>query len=157
MTIIQTPQSAVGRLIDFLLTALAWIVFLYLFGSGIWSILTEPVSGISVPLFSRLLPHAETLLVYALVVACICLLLAVWASYNAQRFGKLDRRRPTPELSDETLAGSFQISSAHSQRLHTSHIIHIHHTEDGQISLIDFQGAPGASASKVVAMPHPQK
>lgn len=140
MTIITTPRSKVITLIDFLLTTLAWFAFCYLFAAGMRPILDGRIRGLDVPVVSRLLPHVHTLLVYGLVAVCIAGLLFVWASYNAVRFGGLDRRTSPPALTDAALATSFDVNSGQLKILHSSQITRIHHTEEGQISLIDFAG-----------------
>lgn len=152
MMIIKTPRSRAIALIDFLLTALAWFAFCYLFLAGVRSILKGTMPGISVPLVSRLLPHVHTLMVYVLVAAGIGLLLFLWASYNAMRFGGLDRRKPPAVLPTETLAASFGLNPTQIKTLHTSQNVRIHHTAEGQISLIDFSGRQKAPRDNVVPM-----
>ncbi|TAN27443.1 MAG: poly-beta-1,6-N-acetyl-D-glucosamine biosynthesis protein PgaD [Castellaniella sp.] len=136
--IIKTPRTRAVALIDFLLTALAWFAFCYLFAAGIRPILEGRIHGLTAPIASQLLPHAHTLLVYALVAVGIALLLLAWAGYNALRFGGLDRRKPPTILTDADLAASFSIDPAQLKVLHDSQITCVHHTDEGQISLIDF-------------------
>lgn len=138
MMIIKTPRSRAAALIDFLLTALAWSAFFYLFAAGIRPVLAGGTNGLAVPLASQLLPHAHALLVYALVAVGIALMLLVWASYNALRYGGLHRRKPPAVLTDTELAASFSIDPAQLKVLHDSQITCVHHTDEGQISLIDF-------------------
>ncbi len=138
MMIIKTPRSRAIALIDFLLTALAWFAFCYLFVAGIRSILDGRIHGLGIPIVSLLLPHAHTLLVYTLVAVGIALLLLFWASYNAMRFGGLDRRKPPTAMTDAALAASFSIDPAQLKVLRGSQITCIHHTDEGQINLIDF-------------------
>jgi biofilm PGA synthesis protein PgaD len=154
MMIIKTPRSKAISLIDFLLTALAWFAFCYLFAAGIRPTLEGRIHGLTAPIASQLLPHAHTLLVYALVAVGIALLLLAWASYNALRFGGLDRRKPPTILTDTDLAASFSIDPAQLKVLHDSQITCIHHTDEGQISLIDF-ARMRHPPDNVVQMPRP--
>lgn len=141
MMIIETPRSQTIALIDFLLTALAWLGFLYLCASGIQSIVDDRTQALAAPLASRLLPEAHTLLAYAIVIACIGLLLFAWADYNARRYGGLDRRRPLRDVASESLAASFDISQTQLNTLHASQSVRIHHTNEGRISLLDYADA----------------
>lgn len=75
MMIIKTPQSLPGLISDSLLTALAWLAFLYLLIAGVQSVLTAPTAARATPLTSSLLPDVRTLLAYAIVSSCIGLLL----------------------------------------------------------------------------------
>jgi biofilm PGA synthesis protein PgaD len=135
--LIKTPRSSVHFLIDFILTALAWIAFGYLFVDGIVSIVVGKTPGLAVPVMSRLLPALSTLLVYVVVGVCIAVVLFAWAKYNAVRFGGLDRRKTPPALSNEALAASFSISADQLRSLRESHRVVIHHTPEGLISGID--------------------
>src|SRR3546814_13058483 len=83
--IIKMPRFWVFALIDFVLTALAWVIFLYLFGGGVASILKGDMPGIAVPLASRLLPFLYTLLVYIVVAIGIGLVLFAWSKYKEIR------------------------------------------------------------------------
>ncbi|MGB6007134.1 poly-beta-1,6-N-acetyl-D-glucosamine biosynthesis protein PgaD [Castellaniella sp.] len=134
MMIIRTPRSLPGQLIDSLLTALAWTVFLYLLVSGIRSALTAPAADHAAPAVVRLLTDAHALLVYPSVSICIGLLLYSWASYNAWRFSHADRRKTQTALTDWALAASFRLNPAQVADLHASRNIRMHHAQDGQIS-----------------------
>jgi biofilm PGA synthesis protein PgaD len=138
MMIVKTPRSRANTLIDFLLTALAWLVFCYLFASGILSILEGSATGPAAPLASRLPPDLHTLLTYAYMAAGIGLLLLAWARYNKLRFGGLNRRKAPPALTCAALASSFEISAELLEAMRASRITCIHHTEKGRISGIDF-------------------
>ncbi|MDY0308453.1 MAG: poly-beta-1,6-N-acetyl-D-glucosamine biosynthesis protein PgaD [Castellaniella sp.] len=145
MMIIKTPRSISAALLDGLLTILAWAAFGFLFASGIHSIMTDPEFTATAPAWSRLLPNMQTLLAYALLAACIGLLLSAWACYNAVRFSGLDRRKPTDALQPNALAQHFDISPTQLQILHASRTILIHHTPEGRISMIDFVDEPAAT------------
>jgi biofilm PGA synthesis protein PgaD len=141
MMIVKTPRSALAAAIDGLLTALAWTAFGFLFVSGVRSLLAAPARAAG-PAVSRLLPDAQALLAYALVAACIGLLLAAWACYNAVRFSGLDRRKPPGDTPSAALAGHFGVSAAQLQVLRASRTVLIHHTDEGRISMIDFARGP---------------
>src|SRR3546814_7806976 len=110
--IIKMPRFWVFALIDFVLTALAWVIFLYLFGGGVASILKGDMPGIAVPLASRLLPFLYTLLVYIVIAIGIGLVLFAWAKYNEIRFGRFDRRKTPGPVSNGKLASRFGITDA---------------------------------------------
>ena len=139
--IIQTPRSIAHFLIDFLLTALAWLAFFYLLANGIASIVKGDRHSADISVTAHLLPSIATLLIYLLVAACIALVLYAWAKYNAKRFGGLDRRATPPPLSHEDLAASFGISVEQLEQLRRSYISVIHHTPDGRIVQIETSGA----------------
>lgn len=152
MMIIKTPQSLPGLISDSLLTALAWLAFLYLLIAGVQSVLTAPTAARATPLTSSLLPDVRTLLAYAIVSSCIGLLLYLWASYNAWRFNGLDRRKPHATLTDRALALSFHLNPAQVAGLHHSRNILLHHAEDGKIQLISLQEAQHRSEDQVIDM-----
>lgn len=142
MMIVKTPRSRANTLIDFLLTALAWLVFCYLFASGIASILEGSAAGPAVPLAWRLPPDLHTLLTYVYMAAGLGLLLFGWARYNKLRFGGLNRRKAPPALTRAALAASFEISPELLETVRASRITCIHHTDKGRISGIDFIRSP---------------
>lgn len=146
MMIIQTPRSALAAALDGLLTTLAWAAFGFLFASGVHSIMAGTAHAAASPAVSRLLPDAQALLAYALVAACIGLLLSAWACYNAVRFSGLHRRRPPGAPGPETLARHFGVSLAQLRILRTSRSLLIHHTDEGRISMIDFAQRPAEDA-----------
>ncbi len=135
--IIKTPRSSAAAVVDFILTALAWAAFGYLFVEGIVSIVLGTTPGLAVPVASRLLPALATLLVYLVVAVCIAVVLFVWARYNVLRFGRLDRRKAPPALPNEALAASFGISTSELAALRASRLAVIHHNTEGRISGID--------------------
>ncbi|CAM5210465.1 Biofilm PGA synthesis protein PgaD OS=Castellaniella defragrans OX=75697 GN=HNR28_002556 PE=4 SV=1 [Castellaniella defragrans] len=139
MMIIKTPRSRLFALIDAVLTALAWLIFLYLFGAGILAITAGEAQGIAVPVFSNLLPSMLTLLAYGVVAAGIALVLALWAQYNAIRFGSLERRKAARTVTDDQLAQGFDVTPEAIGRLRASRRAAIHHAEDGRIQLIDIE------------------
>jgi len=138
MMILQTSRSRAARTFDFLLTALAWLAFCYLFAAGIGILAETRFSGLASPVLAGLLPDVRLMLAYLAVVVCITLALSAWAHYNALRFGRLARRKPISGLRPETLALSFGISPMQIELLHTGRVLSIHHTDEGLIHRIDF-------------------
>ena len=149
MMIVKTPRSALASTLDGLLTALAWAAFGFLFVSGVRSIVAGPAHAAAGPAVSRLLPDAQALLAYALVAACIGLLLSAWACYNALRFSGLNRRKPPGDPLPDTLAGHFGVSLAQLRVLRASRTLLIHHTDEGRISMIDFARDPAFTSDFV--------
>jgi biofilm PGA synthesis protein PgaD len=140
MMIIQTPRSAFASVIDVVLTALAWAAFGFLLVSGILSIMTRRANATH--LMEEFMPDVQTLTAYALVAASVGLLLAAWACYNALRFSGLDRRKHARDPLPTALADHFGISLAQLSVLRSSRSTRIHHTDEGQICMINFAHPP---------------
>lgn len=134
--IVRSQRSGLRRGIDWVLTLLAWFLFLFLFIKGIWAVGTNQVNGIDMPFMSRALPSVDTLSIYALAMLLQALLLLVWALYNWTRFHGKTRRSSASSLGDDKLSRSYGINRNMLQSLQSSSISVIHHTPDGNISAI---------------------
>lgn len=155
MIIIKTAHSRLQVARDGLLTALAWIAFLYLLAAGIRAFVPRGMRGLAVPMVARLLPDLRTLLLYALVALGIGALLFAWAGYNALRYGALDRRKPAPALTRQALARRFDLDAGQLSTLHDSQIVHILHDETGNILQLQANdGNSNASRNNVVSLSH---
>lgn len=141
MVIIKTPRNRFFALIDFGLTLLAWLVFVYLLGAGVWSIilnghLQADVLAAPIPSF------ADTLLLYLLVAAGIAAALVAWAQYNAIRFGPMARRQVVPARPLGVLLRRFGSNPVQAGTLHRCHRATIFHGQDGLIQAIEVKPEP---------------
>jgi biofilm PGA synthesis protein PgaD len=71
---------------------------------------------------------------YALVVFLLGGSLVAWATYNIQRFNKVARRNPRPEVSIEMQAQHFQVNVKDVEVWRKSQLIYIENNENSQIS-----------------------
>lgn len=134
--VIRTQRSALRHAIDWVLTLLAWLVFLFLFAKGIWAVGTDHTEGLDVPFLSRALPSMDTLAIYGLAMLLQASILLVWALYNWSRFHGKTRRNTSAHLHDEQLARSYGIDQSTLNTLRNSPISVIHHAPEGNINAI---------------------
>jgi biofilm PGA synthesis protein PgaD len=137
--IIRTPRSRLAAFIDTVLTAIAWIAFIYLFGSGILSVLLDEGSGPRVSFMDRLLPSAGTITIYLAVAIVNAAVLLAWAIYNGFRFKGTDRRSRSEPLDEARLARGFGVDVAMRLRSERARIMTVHHTDEGAIKRIKFE------------------
>lgn len=136
MVIIKTPRNRVFALIDFSLTLMAWLVFVYLLGAGLWTIILE--GHLEADLLAAPIPSAtSTLLLYLLVAAGIATVLVAWAQYNAIRFGPMARHQRVPARPLGVLLHRFGTNPVQVGSLHRCQRATIHHGQDGLIQAID--------------------
>lgn len=134
--VIRSQRSKLRHTVDWVLTVLAWIIFLYLFAKGIWAVGSNRVQGLDVPFLSRVLPSLDTLAIYALAMAFQGTVLIVWALYNWGRFHGKTRRGGTRTLEDEELTRSYGIDHSTLNSLRSSPVSVIHHSPEGTITAI---------------------
>jgi len=148
--IIATKRSRFRYFFDILLTTLGWVVFFFLFASGILAVLRgERNDGPEVPLVPPLLlPSVSTVLGYGVVMVLFAALLIGWAKYNQRRFAGVDRRRPPPPLSQMQLCDSFGISHAQLDHTQEAQVMIVHHDDDGIIRSIEVVDENTTSLSK---------
>jgi poly-beta-1,6-N-acetyl-D-glucosamine biosynthesis protein PgaD len=108
-----TLQKTSVRGLQLLASATAWGIFLYflqtLFTTVVW------LTGGKLLYHQSLLPASiegtKSLLINSCYFAIIIfLLLFIWANWNYWRFGRLERRKPRPPISDEVIATYYGIS-----------------------------------------------
>ena len=101
--LIFTERRLLPRIIDVLLTLIAWVGFLYLIYKGLITALAHsPYMGVR-PFFTTL----DTVTFYILVALVNGLVLIGWAKYNQFRF-RVERRSRRPGLEDHELAESLR-------------------------------------------------
>ena len=136
--IIRTSRSRLHTFVDVVLTAIAWIAFIYLFGTSLVEILRGyREGGPDIPPIERFLPTMGTLGIYALVALVNAAILIAWAMYNAARFRGKDRRHPPAALSNAQLAQSFGLPLQQRADSAAAKSMTIHHGKDGDIEGID--------------------
>lgn len=142
--IIKTERSLLARLIDTLLTLLAWCCLIYLVGKAVLTY-TPSQAGSYLPTLSISdWSGAHTLLTYLLVALFNALLLIAWARYNQYRFqGKSSRQHFKPVASEE-LCQRFGQNTSQLQKLRQSRISTLEHNEQGQLVHVRVESAsPG--------------
>lgn len=145
--VVRSQRSAVRHGIDWVLTLIAWMVFIFLFAKGIWAVGTNQLHGLDMPFFSRAIPSIDTLIIYGLAMLVQAVLLIVWALYNWTRFRGKTRRASALSLDAQRLSISYGIDSHMLQTLHSNSVSVIHHTPDGRISAITHPATLGQYAS----------
>jgi biofilm PGA synthesis protein PgaD len=134
--VLRSQRSTARHAVDWVLTLLAWLVFLYLFAKGIWAVGTNQVHGLDMPFLSRALPSVDTLAIYGLAMLVQACLLILWAVYNWSRFRGKTRRAAAVSLTEQKLSRSYGVDSSMLLTLQKNPVSVIHHTPDGGISAI---------------------
>jgi len=108
--LIFTERRLLPRIIDVLLTLIAWVGFLYLIYKGLITALAHsPYMGVR-PFFTTL----DTVTFYILVALVNGLVLIGWAKYNQFRL-RVERRSRRPGLEDHELADNSAFFIGHPQ------------------------------------------
>ncbi|OTA17298.1 poly-beta-1,6-N-acetyl-D-glucosamine biosynthesis protein PgaD [Xenorhabdus vietnamensis] len=100
--LIFTEQRLLPRLIDILLTILAWAGFIYLFTMG----LSHFSHSGPKPFTSTVTSELASIVLYIAIAIFNALLLIGWAKYNQHRF-RIERRCHRPVLTHTEIAQSF--------------------------------------------------
>lgn len=133
--LIKKQPNNLYRLRDFILTALAWLGFTYLFITGFVAVLQKkPPAGINVR-FSFLWATLDTLSIYFIVGIINAAILIGWAFYN-QKKRKIERRSFISELDDQSIATSFNISNSTIDILRGHTIVTVSNNKDGDIHAV---------------------
>jgi len=128
-------QPRPQRLLFSSLTALAWLIWLYLF----LPLLSLLAWWFGVDLFAKFIlrpedtAHLFTLLRYFGVVIIATVIIIAWSTYNLKRFGGLDRRKMTPPVSDADLCARFNIPQELLENLRTGRNLVLELDDLGQI------------------------
>lgn len=164
--IITVRRSAPHFLVDSLLTAAGWLLFLYLLldaTAAWWTVWgQEAAPDAAAPAIHPAIALLDTL-AYPLGVLCILLLTGSWHIHRRQLEGGAGEQPPLPNpLNDEVLAGHFLISQQDLGRVHDSRRTVIHLTEDGAINRMEVagerqaSGAPGQESQHIWSNGHRQ-
>ena len=144
--LIHTRQGRLMRLVDLLVTLIAWFGFLYLFVRGVLAVLRYQGPDVAARLE---LLHAtfDTLGWYLVVAIFNASVLAAWAIYNQIR-RRVERRSKIPALDDEKLSASFRLTPQLLRALRTNQVIVVHNDDHGGIADVVVRSVPGM-------VPHP--
>jgi len=144
--LIRTRRSRLGYWCDVLLTAVGWLLFAFLFASGIFSVLNGDLRGPqSLPVSALFVSRTSPLLIYAIPALISAAVLIGWARYNNRRFSGKTRRQHTQPLPLPHLQSSFDLSQALFDRARDARMMVITHEEDSTISRIS-SVSPGSHA-----------
>ena len=130
--LIFTARSWLPRLIDLILTLLAWCGFIWLFATGLLHILHSTPYGGPRPLSSGM----DTLTLYFAIALFNALVLIGWAKYNQLRF-RTERRRRRPGLDPDEVAESFAISESDVSVLSNNDLLRVTHDRQGRITGVE--------------------
>lgn len=129
--IIITEPRLVPRIIDALLTLLAWAGFIYLIYREYYVVFPD-VSGDPSPASSG----PGVLLYYGFFALLYVAIFILWAQYN-QHFFTRERRRRKKVPDEQTLAQSFSITVNELETLNHNRVLRVHHDPSGGIVRID--------------------
>ncbi|MDC9588246.1 poly-beta-1,6-N-acetyl-D-glucosamine biosynthesis protein PgaD [Xenorhabdus sp. XENO-10] len=134
--LIFTEQRLSPRLIDILLTVLAWVGFIYLFTMGLSHFSHNgPRPFVSV-FTSAFTLEPGSIVLYIAIAIFNALLLIGWAKYNQRRF-RTERRRHRPVLTHAEIAQSFILEKNLLDILRQSKVSSITYDNHGHIISID--------------------
>ncbi|MBC8946656.1 poly-beta-1,6-N-acetyl-D-glucosamine biosynthesis protein PgaD [Xenorhabdus indica] len=126
--LIFTEQRLLPRLIDIILTIIAWAGFTYLFIVGLFN---SPHHGPK-PVTSVFTSEVSSIVLYIIIAIFNSLLLIGWARYNQIRF-RIERRRHRPVLNNEELAKSFSLEPQLMNRLNQGKVSSITYNTHGHM------------------------
>lgn len=152
MKIIRTRQRPFLRLVDTLLTVLAWGGLMFLLVQGLVPMLeTHGGPRLDAPIFAAL----NTLQIYLYVGLFNAGLLILWARYQQRRGLHFARRRVwSPVLSDDGLSESFNLTEDRLQRLRLPGVLVIHNDQEGGLSEVS---AHRSHAESLLVAPRVQR
>ncbi|WP_225767403.1 poly-beta-1,6-N-acetyl-D-glucosamine biosynthesis protein PgaD [Inquilinus sp. Marseille-Q2685] len=133
---VRHQRSLPARLLDLLLTALAWAAFITIFLRGADALFDGSHQGPR-PWLPEALRTLGTLTVYLIIAAVNAAILLGWAFYNQWRFRGRDRRRAAPSLSDAQMAPPFAVPAGLLGRMRAGRRLVIHHDAAGTITAVD--------------------
>ena len=126
--LIFTELKLIPRLLDILLTLMAWAGFIYMIYNGLINYLVHsPYSGIR-----PILTTFNTVTFYAIVAIVNGLVLIGWAKYNQLRF-RVERRSRRPGLEENEVADSLHIATEIALELNKGRVLTVFHNESGEI------------------------
>ncbi len=130
--LIFTELRLMPRVLDAILTIVAWVGFSYLIYTGLITALAHsPFIGIR-PFFTTL----NTVTFYVLVALVNGLLLIGWAKYNQHRF-RVERRNRRPGLEKKELATSLHLTEQVAYGLNHGRVLTVFHNENGEIDHVE--------------------
>lgn len=135
--IIRTTRHWFPRLVDTLLTLMAWGVFVYLLVSGGEHFRFDGSQALLSGFFGELYDARGSLLFYLLLSLAFGAVLVGWAKYNQIRAGRYDRRRRRPDLDEQALAQSYMMQACVLGFLQQQRILVAHNDEHGDLVSVE--------------------
>lgn len=126
--LIFTERHMLPRLIDSLLTLIAWAGFIWLIYHGLVAVLYRQ-SELGTPTFT---PTFATVIFYLLIALINTLLFIIWAKYNELRFST-ERRTRRQGMTDAQLAIHFGLTEQHLAQLNQAQIAVLHYDNNGVV------------------------
>jgi biofilm PGA synthesis protein PgaD len=137
----SSTRSAWARGLDWVLSALAWLFYLYVIRDvfiDLYYITTQSFAwmfdGSGRPSVAAMERLFSTLRLYGVVVLANGTILIVWALYNQLRFRGQYRRVADRTVSVEDLATLYRLPAADIARWQSSRILVMHHDADGTLA-----------------------
>ncbi|ART82241.1 poly-beta-1,6-N-acetyl-D-glucosamine biosynthesis protein PgaD [Oceanisphaera profunda] len=131
--LIVTERRILPKLLDSLLTIIAWVGFIWLIYHGVVTVLHAQSEG-GDPLSLTL----GTVIFYLLIALANSLLLILWAKYNQRRF-RTERRIRPQELPHGQLAIQFGLTQETLEQLNQSQIVVVSYNNDGTALEVSFK------------------
>jgi len=136
--IITTRRSRLRYLLDIVVTAFGWVMFVYLFGAGILNILQGRAQGPDAPFLPQELRDSlGTLAGYTVLMLVFAAIFILWFQYN-EHFGKYAkygryRRQQIPAVSDEQLSQNLGVTPVQFDTAQSARVLVVHHDNNGAI------------------------
>lgn len=130
--LIVTERRKLPRVVDAVLTLLAWFAFAYLFLTGFVAVLQTKPSAQEHGHFGLLFATFATLATYFIIGLVNALILFGWALYNEWAH-RVERRSPIADLSAEQMCRSFDLPLALMHTLRDNQVNSVYHDADGNI------------------------
>lgn len=127
-TLIYTERRFLPKLLDGLLTLLAWAGFIWLIYYGLAKVLEVHPNIGPRPVGLAL----GTIAIYLLVAVFNTAILIIWAKYNQKRF-KVERRNRREPMSDGELIGHFSVDPGLYQKMQQAKVSVINHCGKGKV------------------------
>ena len=130
--LIHTEQRAIPRWIDIIITALAWVGFIFLFAKGFFDMIGRAPNMGPIPFRLYILSGLTTIALYVAIALFNAVIIIVWAKYNQVRF-QVERRGHRPSLDDDELASSMDLSGEMIAKLKAGSCMTLYNDEHGQL------------------------
>ncbi len=134
-------RPAWARLLDLVLSALMWLLYIYLIQDGIAELIglirdtfAWGFSGAERPHLPTLSRFGGTLRTYGAVILANAALLVAWALYNRLRFAGTDRRQAVKPVEVADLAAFYGLPAAQIESWQKARILTMRHAPDGTLT-----------------------
>ncbi len=136
--IIRTKRPASILIVDTVITAAAWLAFIYQFTKGVVFLLSErPGAPLSSIFGVTLSPTAITLLTCLIVCLFNAMLIYIWAHWQRRSHSKARRNLVTQTLLADALADHFSLSPQQLDDVQDSRVTVVYHSPSGGITHLE--------------------